>query len=120
MSHLSTTPRSKHTAEPKTPTQNRLQSSIIQSSPHYVTTRRHSLYGTEDRIVIDPGSRVWKVGFSGEGRPRDVFFCVEEEQPSLWGLTCSLANSSREEADRMLRVQLQKHLRRVFYECVVH
>lgn len=114
------TPRSKSTANPTTPTGNRLQSSIIQASPHYTTTRRHSLYGTEDRIVIDPGSRVWKVGFSGEGRPRDVFFAVDGEKSSLWALTCSLVNNAREEEDRMLRVQLQKHLRRVFYEYVEH
>ncbi|KAK4055582.1 hypothetical protein OIV83_000128 [Microbotryomycetes sp. JL201] len=31
---------------------------------------RHSLYGTEDRIVLDLGSSVWKVGFSGEAAPR--------------------------------------------------
>ena len=56
-------------------------SGAVQASPHYQTTRRHSLYGTEDRIVINLGSRVWKVGFSGEGRPRDVFFV-----PPLWSL----------------------------------
>ncbi|KAM0788897.1 hypothetical protein ACM66B_002980 [Microbotryomycetes sp. NB124-2] len=31
---------------------------------------RHSLYGNEDRIVLDLGSSVWKVGFSGEPSPR--------------------------------------------------
>ncbi|GAA5952269.1 hypothetical protein JCM21900_000471 [Sporobolomyces salmonicolor] len=42
------------------------------SSPHYTTSlrSRHSLYGTEDRVVLDLGSRVWKVGFSGETGPR--------------------------------------------------
>jgi len=41
---------------------------------HYLTTIRHSLYGMEDRVVIDSGSQIWKVGFSGEGKPRDVFY----------------------------------------------
>ena len=59
-------------SEPSAPT--RLAASTISSSPHYTTTRRHSLYGTEDRIVIDPGSLVWKIGFSGESRPRDVLY----------------------------------------------
>lgn len=31
---------------------------------------RHSLYGTDDRVVFDPGSRVCLVGFSGEANPR--------------------------------------------------
>ena len=41
---------------------------------HYLTTIRHSLYGVEDRVVIDSRSRIWKVGLSGEGKPRDVFY----------------------------------------------
>ncbi|KAH8083010.1 actin-domain-containing protein [Filobasidium floriforme] len=45
------------------------------SSPAYLSSiRKHSLYGTDDRVVIDPGSRIWKIGFSGEPRPRKVFF----------------------------------------------
>lgn len=41
-------------------------------SPHYATSlrSRHSLYGIEDRIVLDLGSAVWKAGFSGEPSPR--------------------------------------------------
>ncbi|KAI9197307.1 actin family [Polychytrium aggregatum] len=34
--------------------------------------RRHSMYGTEDRIVLDLGSRYLKCGFSGESKPRHV------------------------------------------------
>ena len=87
------------------------RSSVVQASPHYQTTRRHSLYGTEDRVVIDPGSRVWKVGFSGEGRPRDVFFV-----PPLWGLQRPPDPFQREEEDRLLVAQMQAHLRAVFHE----
>lgn len=31
---------------------------------------RHTLYGTEDRVILDLGSRIWKIGFSGEASPR--------------------------------------------------
>lgn len=102
-----------------TPTTSRVAttSSTVHSSPHYQTTRRHSLYGTEDRIVIDPGSRVWKVGFSGEGRPRDVFFGDGQDGLSLWTLTRATNQLDREEADRILQAKLQERLRAVFHEC---
>ncbi|KAI9512350.1 actin-domain-containing protein [Russula earlei] len=90
------------------------RSGMVQASPHYQTTRRHSLYGTEDRVVIDPGSRVWKVGFSGEGRPRDVFFVSP-----LWGLQRSSDPFQREEDDRLLAAQLQTHLRAVFHDSLL-
>lgn len=121
MSTLSvpSTPRSRtfHAAQaPVTPqgapnTSRTARSGLVQASPHYQTTRRHSLYGTEDRIVIDPGSRVWKVGFSGEGHPRDVFFVAP-----LWGLQRSPDPIQREEEDRVLAARLQAHLRAVFHE----
>ena len=103
-----------------TPTTSRIAatSSAVHSSPHYQTTRRHSLYGTEDRIVIDPGSRIWKVGFSGEGRPRDVFFGNGEDGQALWGLTRATNQLDREEEDRLLQAKLQDELRSVFHECV--
>jgi len=113
------TPRSKtsHAAPaPTTPagvpnTTRIARSAVVQASPHYQTTRRHSLYGTEDRVIIDPGSRVWKVGFSGEGRPRDVFFVSP-----VWGLQRSPDPLQREEEDRLLAAQIQAHLRAVFHE----
>lgn len=102
-----------------TPTTSRVAvtSSAVHSSPHYQTTRRHSLYGTEDRIVIDPGSRIWKVGFSGEGRPRDVFSGGGQDGASLWGLARANDPLGREEEDRMLQAKLQEMLRAVFHEC---
>lgn len=84
---------------------------VVQSSPHYQTTRRHSLYGTEDRIVIDPGSYIWKVGFSGEGRPRDVFHVDR-----LWTLDRATDIAEREEEDWILEARLQLRLRGVFHE----
>lgn len=104
---------------PTTPTSARVSSSTLASSPHYATTRRHSLYGTEDRIVIDPGSRVWKVGFSGEGRPRDVF--VAGPLWSYFATSSSSESSSSvgldwEDEVALLEQKLQDRLRSVFFE----
>lgn len=91
-------------------------SHIIHSSPHYATTRRHSLYGTEDRIILDPGSRIWKIGFSGEGKPRDVFYADGEAGKPLWSLNRAPNLADREEEDRLLEARLQTRLRAVFHE----
>ena len=68
--------------------------------------------------MIDPGSRIWKVGFSGEGRPRDVCFGGGEDGQALWRLTRATNQLDREEEDRMLQAKLQERLRSVFHECV--
>ncbi|GAA5972583.1 hypothetical protein JCM11641_001911 [Rhodosporidiobolus odoratus] len=77
--------------------------SAATTSPHYTTSlrSRHSLYGTEDRVVLDLGSRVWKVGFSGEPAPRECSSVLkalareksaavprggEYEDDGIWGL----------------------------------
>ncbi|GAA5853762.1 hypothetical protein JCM8547_007439 [Rhodosporidiobolus lusitaniae] len=54
--------------------------SAATTSPHYTTSlrSRHSLYGIEDRVVLDLGSRVWKAGFSGEAAPREARSVVRE------------------------------------------
>ncbi|KAN0135543.1 Actin domain containing protein [Lactarius tabidus] len=113
------TPRSRTSHVPATPAGvtsavRTAHSGTVQASPHYQTTRRHSLYGTEDRIVIDPGSRVWKVGFSGEGRPRDVFFVHP-----LWSLQRSPDPIQRDEGDRVLAARVQAHLRAVFHDSLL-
>lgn len=91
-------------------------SHIIHSSPHYTTSRRHSLYGTEDRIILDPGSRIWKVGFSGEGKPRDVFYAGGEVGKPLWTLDRAANPVDKEEEDKLLEARLQTCLRIVFHE----
>jgi actin-related protein 10 len=106
-----TTPRGKSSAPARLPTTH-----IIQSSPHYATTRRHSLYGVEDRVIIDPGSKIWKVGFSGEGRPRDVFYPCGPTGGSLWCLKRASDLVVQAEEDKLLEVRLQKALRSVFHE----
>jgi actin-related protein 10 len=110
-----TTPTSRTVHNPRTPATTRISSHIIQSSPHYTTTRRHSLYGVEDRVIIDPGSRIWKVGFSGEGKPRDVFYAVDVNH-TLWKLSRAAYAQERAEEDKMLEIQLQRCLRSVFHE----
>jgi actin-related protein 10 len=74
------------------------------------------LYGVEDRVVIDPGSRLWKVGFSGEGRPRDVFYAGDPDGGPLWSLARAPDPAMRDEEDKLLELRLQKALRSVFHE----
>ncbi|KAF9563252.1 actin-domain-containing protein [Agrocybe pediades] len=118
----STTPRGKTTfTNPTTPAASRVAgtTTTIQASPHYTTTRRHSLYGVEDRIVIDPGSRIWKVGFSGEGRPRDVFYTGGPNGPTFWKLSRASDLADRQEEDRLLEIRLQHCLRSVFHDSLL-
>lgn len=117
MSAVPSTPQGKTSFDPKTPTVARVAStSAVQSSPHYGTTRRHSLYGVEDRVIIDAGSRIWKVGFSGEGRPRDVFYAGGPNEPPLWNLSRAANPAEEAEEERILEVKLEKCLRSVFHE----
>ncbi|KZT39144.1 actin-domain-containing protein [Sistotremastrum suecicum HHB10207 ss-3] len=111
------TPRRQASFDPTTPASTRPTGVI--SSPHYTTTRRHSLYGTEDRIVIDPGSHIWKVGFSGEGRPRDVFFVDGLDKRPLWSLSGLDEVAGRGEEDTVLYLRLKDHLRRVFHSSLM-
>ncbi|KAG8826416.1 hypothetical protein FRC19_008983 [Serendipita sp. 401] len=88
------------------------------------STRRHSLYGTEDRIIIDPGSKYWKVGFSGEGKPRQVYLVGRggeggEEGSSLWNWETVKTSEEHEEAERMLSTRLQDALRSVFFDVLM-
>ncbi|KAF7374749.1 Actin-related protein 10 [Mycena sanguinolenta] len=122
MSNVPNTPQGKSSFDPKTPTVARVASSnvpTIQSSPHYTTTRRHSLYGVEDRVIIDPGSRIWKVGFSGEGRPRDVFCAGSPNDPPLWNLSRATDPSEQAEQERILEVKLETCLRSVFHDSLL-
>lgn len=57
-------------------------------------TRRHSLFGTEDRVVLDIGSRYSKFGFSGEPRPRAIVPSVSFSQPSTSYLRLDTASPS--------------------------
>ncbi|KAJ7104005.1 fungal-specific actin related protein [Mycena belliarum] len=114
------TPQGKTSYDPKTPTIARVAStSAVQSSPHYATTRRHSLYGVEDRVIIDAGSRIWKVGFSGEGRPRDVFYAGGLNETPLWSLSRAKDAAEKAEQERILEVKLEQCLRSVFHDSLL-
>lgn len=111
------TPRAKVSVNPTTPATARISTTAVaHASPHYGSTRRHSLYGVEDRVIIDPGSRIWKVGFSGEGRPRDIFYAGGPGGASLWKLKRAVDLAERMEEDRSLELNLQDCLRSVFHE----
>ncbi|KAI5450353.1 hypothetical protein NCC49_003135 [Naganishia albida] len=74
-----------------TPAKNVTYSPSADLSPGLSNLKKHSLYGIEDRIIIDPGSRIWKVGFSGEPRPRKVFWATDPDEAickegEMWGL----------------------------------
>lgn len=74
------------------------------------------MYGVEDRVIIDPGSRIWKVGFSGEGRPRDVFYAGGPNGTSLWKLKRAVDPVEGAEEDKLLELRLQDCLRAAFHE----
>ncbi|KAF8181279.1 fungal-specific actin related protein [Pholiota molesta] len=123
MSNPPVTPRTKATYNPTTPATARVAATNapgVHSSPHYATTRRHSLYGVEDRVVIDPGSRIWKVGFSGEGRPRDVFYGGGSSNAApFWKLTRAKDSGERAEEEKLLEARLQTCLRSVFHDSLL-
>ncbi|WVQ75050.1 hypothetical protein IAR50_004659 [Cryptococcus sp. DSM 104548] len=90
------------------------------ASPAY-SSRRHSLYGIEDRVVLDLGSRTWKVGFSGEPDPRAVFFahesCKRDQSSEAWDLDLESVNAisgSRSEGDRLVGIRIVQRLREAF------
>ncbi|KAG8212985.1 actin family [Butyriboletus roseoflavus] len=122
MSTVPSTPRANPSSKTPaaTPAKTRVAGThALQSSPHYTTTRRHSLYGTEDRVVIDPGSRIWKVGFSGEGKPRDVFCADIVNSGSLWSWSRATDPSARAEEDRMLEINVERCMRSVFHQSLL-
>lgn len=98
-------------------------SSSSSGTPH----RRHSLFGTEDRIIIDIGSRYCKVGFSGEAQPRKVFKTFRGAQrpgldaslqtPRSSGSRTALGDDPDLDADELLwdldicKARSQAHLR---------
>ncbi|GAA5936307.1 uncharacterized protein JCM15063_002775 [Sporobolomyces koalae] len=79
--HASTTPSAASTSSLPipVPSASSATADLAPPLPTYSSSlrSRHSLYGTEDRVVLDLGSRVWKVGFSGEAAPRH---CVRVER----------------------------------------
>lgn len=80
-------------------------------------TSRHSLYGNEDYLVLDLGSRVWKVGFSGESSPRAVFDVAADGSGAseLWTFD---NGANGRDAERECARLVKKWLRKTYYEQV--
>lgn len=96
-------------------------------------TRRHSLFGTEDRIVLDLGTRITKIGFSGESRPRLVARTLQlaslnrlspgyapisqqQQNDTLWDMDFGKCRDDRErqEKEDLLKARLIHLLREMF------
>ncbi|KAG6370184.1 hypothetical protein JVT61DRAFT_12331 [Boletus reticuloceps] len=76
----------------------------LQSSPHYTTTCRHSLYGT-GRVVIDPGSRIWLASVEKESQETHGDPVNSE---SLWSWNHVTDPSARDKEDRMLEISIKR------------
>lgn len=76
------------------------------------TIRRQSLFGTDDRVVLDIGSRVTKAGFSGESRPRDIFWSSETPDVELW--TADICRCKTEQDRKLIETQLKARLTTLF------
>ncbi|PWN52568.1 actin-like ATPase domain-containing protein [Violaceomyces palustris] len=74
------------------------------SSAYHGSSRRHSLFGTEDRVILDIGSRVSKFGFSGEARPRIILdsLLISRPPPSTLESYASTASTSSIASDDCL------------------
>lgn len=92
LSHRSTRPTASASIAATPPRPTAASASLATASPHYTTAlrSRHSLYGTEDRVVLDLGSNVWKIGFSSEPSPR---YCT-----SVSALLSSLPGSTTQDS----------------------
>lgn len=96
--------------------------------------RRQSLFGTDDRVVLDVGSRWTKVGFSGEAQPRKVFKTLsvchsydldddeDVDDDLLWNLDfyhdCQTSEDFAERED-LLRARLTVLLRHVYHKILL-
>lgn len=74
---------------------------------------------------MSPGSRVWKVGFSGEPDPRAVFWALDASRADrtggseMWDLdlgSVTGARRNRVEARRLVGARLDRRLREVFHK----
>ena len=94
--------------------------------------RTHTFFTTDDRIVLDIGARISKVGYSGEPRARAILPSLRTATPAtsrmdhdthglLW--TTDIARCADETQYTLvmykLRGRLTYLLRRIMYECVL-
>lgn len=81
------------------------------------------MYGIDDRIVLDLGSRVWKAGFSGESKPRVVATVRElcggqdEALRTLRGVDAMTEDQhdERDVEEVVAKERIQNGLRRIFF-----
>ena len=64
--------------------------------------RRHSIYGTEDRVVLDIGSLYMRCGYSGEAQPRHLI-------PVFGDLDCHRGYNCNESCRLTSRVSAKRH-----------
>ncbi|KAH7927396.1 hypothetical protein BV22DRAFT_1045429 [Leucogyrophana mollusca] len=55
-----------------------------------------------------PGSLIWKVGFSGEGKARDVFYAEPHNVQSLLSFSRATESTERVEQDRLFETNLER------------
>lgn len=83
--------------------------------------------GSQLTLLCSPGSRIWKVGFSGEPEPRSVFWSTSsssegEAETEAWSPDPSLISSARgdrAEGDRLAGISVLRNLRKAFFECLM-
>ncbi|KAJ3216489.1 hypothetical protein HK099_005851 [Clydaea vesicula] len=73
--------------------------------------RRNSIYGNEDRIILDIGSRFVKAGFSGEPKPRVIKASSPSNiTPDLFYLNLQEAEDLEFNLGQLLRTIFHSHL----------
>lgn len=73
---------------------------------------RHSLYGAEDRVILELGHALARVGYSGESAPRHAQYIKD-----AW---CDRkAHAASEDDWQLLEHVLKLTLRQLFHECAV-
>jgi actin-related protein 10 len=87
-------------------------------SPAYSAGRRYSLYGSEDRVVLDLGSKLWKYGFSSDSAPRGVVDVSTWGGPDagLWDQDCS---KWTDEQEKQVQAVVQRGLRQIVYRALM-
>ncbi|ORY02870.1 actin-domain-containing protein [Basidiobolus meristosporus CBS 931.73] len=120
-----TTPTSGHLSSlslPRTPTSKLGLPSASSSSlsPYSGVGRRHSIYGTEDRVVVDLGSLYVKCGFSGESKPRHILHVPGDLRCHRNGTLCSESCRPSGESSELYTLDLRRGDTTILEEKLIH